>query len=75
MSESLLLKAFAVIILGGVGSVYGAIAGAYVIATAEVFTVAYVDSGLRDGVAFAVILLLLLLRPQGLFAKATWQRA
>lgn len=74
MSESLLLKAFAVIILGGVGSVYGAIAGAYVISTAEVFTVAYVDSSLRDGVAFAVILVLLLLRPQGLFARARWQR-
>lgn len=75
MGESLLLKAFAIIILGGVGSVYGAITGAYIIAVAEVFTVAYISSGLRDAVAFALILALLLLRPQGLFAKAAWQRA
>lgn len=75
MTDSLLLKAFAVIIVGGVGSVYGAILGAYLIAAAEVATVAYLGSGVRDAVVFLIILALLLLRPQGLFARAAWQRA
>lgn len=75
MSDSLLLKAFAVIIIGGVGSVYGAIAGAFLIAAAEVSTVVLLGSGARDAVVFTVILLLLLLRPQGLFVRSAWQRA
>lgn len=75
MTDSLLLKAFAVIIIGGVGSVYGAIAGAFLIAAAEVATVVLLGSGARDAVVFTVILLLLLLRPQGLFARSAWQRA
>ncbi|WP_214103371.1 branched-chain amino acid ABC transporter permease [Acrocarpospora catenulata] len=75
MTESLLLKAFAVIIIGGVGSVGGAILGAYLLAGAEVFSVAYLGSGVRDAVVFLVILGLLLLRPQGLFARTAWQRS
>lgn len=75
MTQSLLLKAFAVIVVGGVGSIYGTMVGAYVIAIAEVATVYYFGSGLRDAVAFVFILGLLLLRPQGLFAKTAWQRA
>lgn len=75
MTQSLLLKAFAVIVIGGVGSIYGTVVGAYFIAAAEVATVYYLGSGLRDGIAFVLILLLLLLRPQGLFARTAWQRA
>jgi branched-chain amino acid transport system permease protein len=75
MTHSLLLKAFAILIIGGVGNVYGAVAGAFLIALAEVLTVNYLSSGLRDAVAFIVVLLLLLLRPQGLFGKTSWQRA
>jgi branched-chain amino acid transport system permease protein len=75
MGEGLLLRAFAAIILGGIGSIGGAIAGAFVLAFAETFTVAYISPDLRDAVAFALILLLLLLRPQGLFSRVNWQRA
>lgn len=75
MGEGLLLRAFAAIILGGIGSIGGAIAGAFVLAFAETFTVAYISPDLRDAVAFALILLLLLLRPQGLFSRVQWQRA
>ena len=75
MTESLLLKAFAVIIIGGVGSVPGAILGAYLLAVTEVVTVASLGSGVRDAVVFLVILGLLLLRPQGLFARTAWQRS
>lgn len=75
MGDGLLLRAFAAIVLGGIGSVGGAIAGAFVLAFAETFTVAYISTDLRDAVAFALILLLLLLRPQGLFSRVQWQRA
>lgn len=75
MTGSLLLKAFAVIVVGGVGSVYGTLLGAYLIASAEVATVANLGSGLRDAVVFTVILVILLCRPQGLLARAAWQRA
>lgn len=75
MTGSLLLKAFAVIVVGGVGSVYGTLLGAYLIATAEVATVANLGSGMRDAVVFTVILVVLLCRPQGLLARSAWQRA
>lgn len=75
MGEPLLLKAFAIIILGGVGSVGGATVSAYLLAVVETAMVAYVDTNLKDMVAFALIIVLLLLRPQGLFSKGTYQRA
>jgi branched-chain amino acid transport system permease protein len=75
IGEPLLLKAFAVIILGGVGSVPGAIAAAFILAFAETATDVYIGTGVRDAVAFALIIVLLLVRPQGLFSRAAWQRA
>jgi branched-chain amino acid transport system permease protein len=75
MGDPLLLKAFAVIILGGVGSIGGAIAGAYILAFVETLTIVYISSDLKDTVAFVLIILLLLLRPQGLFSREAWQRA
>jgi branched-chain amino acid transport system permease protein len=75
MGEPLLLKAFAVIILGGVGSIGGAIAGAYLLAFVETLTIVYVSSDLKDTAAFVLIIALLLLRPQGLFSREAWQRA
>ncbi len=75
LGEPLLLKAFAVIILGGVGSVQGAIAAAFILAFAETFTDVYIGTSVRDAVAFGLIILLLLFRPQGLFSRVAWQRA
>jgi branched-chain amino acid transport system permease protein len=75
MGDALLLKAFAVIILGGVGSVGGAVAGAFILAAVETGVVAYVDPSLKDAVAFVLIIVLLLLRPQGLISKGALQRA
>lgn len=75
VGEPLLLKAFAIIILGGVGSIGGAVVGAYVLALVETLMVVHVSGGLQDAVAFGLIMLLLVIRPQGLFAKAGWQRA
>lgn len=75
MGDSLLLKAFAVIILGGVGSIGGGVAAAFLLALVETVMVVYVDADLKDMVAFALIIVLLLWRPQGLFARAAWERA
>jgi branched-chain amino acid transport system permease protein len=73
--EYYLLTAFAILIVGGVGSIRGAMLAAYLIAIAETAVVAYGPAEYRDGVAFLLILLVLLVRPQGLFARRRFQRA
>lgn len=75
MGEGLLLKAFAVIILGGVGSIPGAAIGAFVLALAETATVVFLSGGLRSAIAFTLILIVLLIRPSGLFGEKAWKRA
>lgn len=73
--QTYLLTAFAILIVGGVGSVRGAVSAAYLIAIVETAVTAYGPSQWRDGVAFLLILLVLLVRPQGLFARARFRRA
>lgn len=63
-------KGLAVLIMGGLGNVGGAMAGGFILGVAEVFSVAYGASSFRDAVAFGLIILILFIRPQGLFAKA-----
>jgi branched-chain amino acid transport system permease protein len=75
MGDPLLMKAFAVIILGGVGSMGGTIAAAFLLALVETGVVVYVGAGSKDLVAFALIMVLLLLRPEGLFSRTAWQRS
>jgi branched-chain amino acid transport system permease protein len=75
MGEGLLLKAFTVIVIAGVGSIGGAAFAAFLLACVEVAMVQYFSSDLKDAVAFVLIILILLVRPQGLFAKQGWQRA
>ncbi|HEU4963217.1 MAG TPA: branched-chain amino acid ABC transporter permease [Bacilli bacterium] len=69
MGLTLGFKGLAVLILGGVGSIPGAMVCGLILGMAEVLTVAYGDSSYRDAVAFGLIILILLLRPQGLFGK------
>jgi branched-chain amino acid transport system permease protein len=64
------LKGLAVIILGGLGNVKGAVAGGLIIGVLEALTVAYggpKGAGYKDAVAFGFLFLILILRPQGLF--------
>jgi branched-chain amino acid transport system permease protein len=72
--QEYLLTGFAILIVGGVGSIRGAVSAAYLIAIAETAVIAYGPSQWEDGVSFLLILLVLLLRPQGLFARARFQR-
>ena len=60
------LKAFVAAVFGGIGSIMGAAVGGLVLGLAEVFTVYYGGSSFRDAIAFGILILILLLRPQGL---------
>lgn len=64
------LKGLAIIIMGGMGSVKGAMAGGLILGLSETLMVAYGDSGYRDAIAFVAIIVILLIKPQGLFGQA-----
>ncbi|WP_029584113.1 branched-chain amino acid ABC transporter permease [Bradyrhizobium sp. URHD0069] len=68
MGDLVTLKAFAVVILGGLGNIVGATIGGFVLGLAEELGAGYIDSGYRDAMGFILIIAVLLLRPQGLFA-------
>lgn len=75
MGQPMLHKGIAVVILGGMGDIRGALLGGFFLGCAEVFSVAYIGSTMRDAVAFGLLFAILLIRPQGLFGKATERRA
>lgn len=65
----LLLPLFAAAILGGIGSVYGAVAGGLIVGLAESFSVPLVGAEYRAATAFVVLIAILLVRPTGLFGE------
>ncbi|MDR7095603.1 branched-chain amino acid ABC transporter permease [Hydrogenophaga laconesensis] len=67
MGQPILHKGIAVIILGGMGDIRGALLGGLFLGFAEVLSVAYIGSTMRDAVGFGLLFLVLLLRPKGLF--------
>ncbi|GAC1540495.1 MAG: branched-chain amino acid ABC transporter permease [Vulcanimicrobiaceae bacterium] len=69
MGSRIELKGLAIIILGGMGSVTGAVIGAFALAIVETLSVAYISSSYRDAVAFGVMFAILVLRPSGLLGK------
>lgn len=69
------LKGLTVIILGGLGNIEGAVLGGFILAFSEVLSVAYLSSDLRDAVAFILLILILLFRPNGLLGRAAAKRA
>ncbi|NJK56530.1 MAG: branched-chain amino acid ABC transporter permease [Pleurocapsa sp. SU_5_0] len=69
MGWFLILPMFAAVILGGIGNVYGAIAGAFIIGIAQELSVPLLGSEYKLGVALAIMIVILLVRPQGLFRR------
>ncbi len=68
------IKAFAAAVLGGIGSVPGAMLGGVVLGVAEVFGAGYLSSAYRDGIAYAVMILVIVFKPSGLLGKAMIQK-
>ena len=63
------IKAFTAAVLGGIGSIPGAMLGGVVLGVAETFAAAYISSEYKDIVAFGLLVLILLFRPTGLLGK------
>ena len=69
MGDLTSLKAFAIVILGGLGSIPGATIGGFILALMEELGAGYISSGFRDGMGFLLIILILIFKPTGLFAQ------
>jgi branched-chain amino acid transport system permease protein len=67
MGDAPLVKGLAGILLGGMGSVMGAVLGGLIIGVAESVSTLFLPTDYRDSVAFAIMVLILLARPRGLF--------
>ena len=70
MGDTLIVKAFVITILGGMGSIFGAIVGGYILGLIEALGAMYISVDYKDAFAFAVLVLVLAVRPQGLFGRA-----
>jgi branched-chain amino acid transport system permease protein len=71
MGEPFLLRGFVVIVLGGMGSIPGAMVGGLLLGMMQTLTAAYLPSGLTDAIIFSFLFVILLVRPYGLFGKET----
>jgi len=68
------LKAFVAAVFGGIGIIPGAMIGGYVIGIIEVMVAGYGNSMFRDAVVFAILILILIVKPSGLLGKATREK-
>jgi branched-chain amino acid transport system permease protein len=75
MGAIISLKAFAANIIGGFGNIPGAIIGGLALGLVETFGAAFISVPYKDAIAFAVLLLFLLIRPQGLFGEKISEKA
>ncbi len=70
MGDMAALKAFAIVILGGLGNFKGAMLGGFILALVEEMGAGYISSGYRDAMGFMIIIVVLIFKPTGLFARA-----
>jgi branched-chain amino acid transport system permease protein len=75
MGEDMMLRGFVVIIVGGLGDITGALIAGLLLGIVEVMTAAYLDSNLKEAVAFAILVAVLWTKPSGLFGRARLRRA
>jgi branched-chain amino acid transport system permease protein len=69
------LKAFVAAVLGGIGSIPGAFVGALIMGQAEVLTAGYISTPMRDAVAFTILIIVLLIKPTGIFGEPSGEKA
>lgn len=69
------LKAFVAAVLGGIGSIPGALLGALIMGQAEVLSAGYISTPMRDAIAFTILILVLLVRPTGIFGEPEREKA
>ena len=75
MGSPIELKGLAIIILGGMGSVTGAVIGGFIIGAVETLSIAAGLSEWRDAITFGVMFVILVARPSGLFGKRALRQA
>ena len=68
------LKAFTAAVLGGIGSIPGAVLGALIMGQSETLTSAYLSSTYRDGIAFLILIAVLLVRPTGILGDSRTEK-
>lgn len=75
MGEAMMLRGFAVIIIGGLGDIRGALVAGVLLGVIEVLTAGYISSTAKEAVAFSILVLTLWFRPVGLFGRAQAKKA
>ncbi len=69
LGGSFTMKAFVIVVLGGLGSVKGAITGGLILGIVENFVSAFFDPGYKDAISFILLVIILIARPRGIFGK------
>lgn len=72
MGHIVILKAFVVVIIGGMGSVPGAIIGGLILGITESLGATYISNDYKDMIAFLLLIIIMTMRPKGLFAKGVY---
>ena len=71
MGEPLLLRAFVIIILGGLGSIPGALVAGLAIGLVQTLSVAYISSGVAEAIVFIALFVVIIVKPTGIFGQPT----
>ena len=69
MANTIGIKTFAAAILGGIGVLHGSLIGGLLIGLLETFVAGYISAGYKDAIAFVIMILVLIIKPSGLFGK------
>ena len=68
------IKAFTAAVFGGIGSIPGALVGGILLGVIEIFGRAYISSQLSDAIVFAVLIIVLLVKPSGILGKPIFEK-
>jgi neutral amino acid transport system permease protein len=66
----LLLPIFAAVVLGGIGDAFGALAGGIILGVVAEWSTLFIASGWKNAIAFVILIIVLIIRPQGIFGRA-----